>query len=277
MCGAEDCAISERCGEGFEGIGDDGGAEEGAEFFGVGDGVEGIAEAVGDGSEAEIEGFEDGLAAGMGALFHTAILPAFEFTGLDAFLNSILAEFLGEGHGCGAVGFGTDGFDSMEEGIIVNGVAAAHVADCEVKGVEKDHAEEFVVPDRGAEELAGAFGLEDTEDEDAVWRAADGVEGEGGELDEFVEEIRQVAAHGVVGAGEAEERGEAGVDVPDAAVLCEDDRHDLRIGRAIVGDLFPAVPDADLVAEEAHGEAGIAGGLVFEEDVDADVAAVGFG
>ena len=70
----------------------------------------------------------------------------------------------------------------MEEGVIVNGVAAAHVSDGEVKGVEKDHAEEFVVPDRGAEELAGAFGLEDTEDEDAVGGAADGVEGEGGEL-----------------------------------------------------------------------------------------------
>jgi hypothetical protein len=41
--------------------------------------------------------------------------------------------------------------------------------------------------------------------EDAVGGAADGVEGEGGELDEFVEEIRQVAAHGVVRAGEAEE------------------------------------------------------------------------
>jgi hypothetical protein len=181
--GAEDCAISQRCGEGFEGIGDDGGAVEGAEFFGVGDVVEGIAEAVGDGPEAEIEGFEDGLAA----LFHATIFSAFLFAGCEAFLNSILvaflAKFLGEGHGGGAVGFGTDGFDFMEEGIIVNGVAAAHVSDSEVKGVEKDHAEEFVVPDRGAEELAGAFGLEDTEDEDAVGGAADGVEGEGGELD----------------------------------------------------------------------------------------------
>ena len=160
---------------------------EGAELFGIGDRVEGIAESVGDGTEAEGEGFEDGLAAGIGALFLAAILPAFEFAGLDSFLKSILvaflAKFLGEGHGCGAVGFGTDGFDFMEEGVIVNGVAAAHVADCEVKGVEKDHAEEFVVPDRGAEELAGAFGLEDTEDEDAVGGAADGVEGEGGELD----------------------------------------------------------------------------------------------
>ena len=99
---------SERGCEGFEGIGDDGGAEEGAEFFGIGDGVEGIAEAVGDGAEAEIEGFEDGLAAlfhaAILASFDAAILPAFEFAGLDAFL----AKFLGEGHGCGAVGFGTD-------------------------------------------------------------------------------------------------------------------------------------------------------------------------
>ena len=60
------CGGSEGCGEGFEGIGDDGCAVEGAEFFGIGDGVEGVAEAVGDGAEAEVEGFEDGLAAGMG-------------------------------------------------------------------------------------------------------------------------------------------------------------------------------------------------------------------
>jgi len=78
----------------------------------------------------------------------------------------------------------------MEEGIVVNGVAAVHVADGEVKGVEKDHAEEFVVPDRVGEELAGTFGLEEAEDEDAVGGAADGIEGKGGELDEFVEEIR---------------------------------------------------------------------------------------
>jgi len=189
LLAAAACGGSEGGGERFEGIGDDGGAVEGAEFFGIGDGVEGIEEAVGDGAEAEIEGFEDGLAAGMGALFHAAFQFAFLFAGLYAFLNSILAKFLGEGHGGGAVGFGTDGFDFMEEGVIVNGVAAVHVADCEVKGVEKDHAEEFVVPDRGAEELAGAFGLEDTEDEDAVGRAANGVEGEGGELDEAEEEV----------------------------------------------------------------------------------------
>jgi hypothetical protein len=281
VCGAADCAISERCGEGFEGIGDDGGAVEGAEFFGVGDVVEGIAEAVGDWAEAEVEGFEDGLAARMGALFHAAFLPALEFAGLNPFLNSILvaflAEFLGEGHGCGTVGFGTDGFDFMEEGVIVNGVAAVHVADDEVEGVDENHGEEFFVPDRVAEEFAGTFGFEDTEGEDAVGGAADGIERDGGELDEFVEEVGEIAAHGVVWAGEAEERGKGRVDVPDAAVLCEDDGDDLWIGRAVVGDLFPAVPNADLVAEEAHGEAGIAGGLVFEEEVEGDVASVGFG
>jgi len=51
----------------------------------------------------------------------------------------------------------------------------------------------------------------------------------------------------------------------------------LWIGRTVVGVLFPAVPDADHVAEEPHGEVGIAGGLVLEEDVDANLAAVGFG
>ena len=113
VSGASDAGDgSEGCGEGFEGIGDDGCAVEGAEFFGIGDGFDGVAEAVGDGAEAEVEGFEDGLAAGMGTLFHAA----FQFAGLKAFLNSILAafqsailvKFLGEGHGGGAVGFRTD-------------------------------------------------------------------------------------------------------------------------------------------------------------------------
>jgi len=76
------------------------------------DSRESETKAVGDGAEAEVEGFEDGLAAGMGTLFHAA----FQFAGLKAFLNSILAafqsailvKFLGEGHGGGAVGFRTD-------------------------------------------------------------------------------------------------------------------------------------------------------------------------
>jgi hypothetical protein len=71
----------------------------------------------------------------------------------------------------------------MEEGVIVNGVAAVHVADDEVERIDENHAEEFFVPDRVGEELAGTFGFEDTEGEDAVGGAADGVEGEGGELD----------------------------------------------------------------------------------------------
>ena len=163
---------------------------EGAEFFGIGDGDEGVAEAVGDGAEAEIEGFEDGLPAGGEGAFEFAVGEAFLDSIPAAFHSAVLVKFLGEGHGAGAVGFRTDRFDFMEEGIVVNGVAAVHVADDEVEGVEKDHAEEFVVPDRVAEEFAGTFGLEDAEDEDAVGGAADGIEGEGCELDEFVEEIR---------------------------------------------------------------------------------------
>ena len=81
------------------------------------------------------------------------------------------------------MGFGTDRFDFMEEGIVVNGVAAVHVADGEVECLDEDHGEESVVPDRVAEEFAGAFGFKESEGEDAVGRAADGVEGEGGELD----------------------------------------------------------------------------------------------
>ena len=106
--GAEDYAISERCGEGFEGIGDDGGAEEGAEFFGIGDGVEGVAEAVGDGAEAEIEGFEDGLPAGGEGAFEFAVGEAFLDSISAAFHSAVLVKFLGEGHGAGAVGFRTD-------------------------------------------------------------------------------------------------------------------------------------------------------------------------
>jgi len=170
----------------------------------------------------------------LGAAFSTP----FQFARLKAFLNTIhsaiVVKLLGEGHGCGAVGFRTNGFNFMDEGIVVNGVAAVHVADREVKGVEKNHAEEFVVPDRVAEELAGAFGLEDAEDEDPVGSAADGIEGEGGELDEFVEEIGQIPAHRIVRPGEAEKRSQARINVPDAAVLGDDDRDDLRIGRANV-------------------------------------------
>ena len=137
-----DCAISERCGEGFEGIGDDGGAVEGAEFFGIGDGVEGIAEAVGDGAEAEIEGFEDGLAAGIGTLFHAAFL----FAGVEAFLNSFLAELLGEGHGAGAEGWVANGLNFADESGPVNWVGAGEE--------EANEAVEEAAGDMG-EEVAG--------------------------------------------------------------------------------------------------------------------------
>ena len=81
---------------------------EGAEFFGIGDGDEGVAEAVGDGAETEIEGFEDGLAAGGKGAFAFAVGEAFLDSILAAFHSAFLVKFLGEGHGCGAVGFGTD-------------------------------------------------------------------------------------------------------------------------------------------------------------------------
>ena len=145
---------SERCGEGFEGIGDDGGAEEGAEFFGIGDGFDGVAEAVGDGAEAEIEGFEDGLAAGMGALFQAA----FEFAGGEAFL----AELLGESHGAGAEGWVADTVNFADEVGPVNWVGAGEEeADEAVEETAGDVGEEVVVPDGIAEETADGFGFED--------------------------------------------------------------------------------------------------------------------
>jgi len=115
-CAAAVCGGSERCGEGFEGIGDDGGAVEGAEFFGIGDGFDGVAEAVGDGAEAEIEGFEDGLAA----LFHAAILPAFQ----ASFDAAFLAELLGESHGAGAEGWVANTVNFADEVGPVNWVGA---------------------------------------------------------------------------------------------------------------------------------------------------------
>jgi len=183
-CGAAVCAILERCGEGFEGIGDDGGAVEGAEFFGVGDVVEGIAETVGDGAEAEIEGFEDGLAAGGEGAFSFTFLKAFEFAFLNSFLAAFLAEMLGESHGAGAVGLVADAFNSAEDEGPVKWVGAIEdVGDEAVEKVAGDMGEEVVVPDDIVEEETDGFGFEGAEDEDAVGGAADGVEGDGGELD----------------------------------------------------------------------------------------------
>jgi hypothetical protein len=154
---------------------------EGAEFFGIGDVVEGIAEAIGDGPEAEVEGFDDGLAA----LFHAAFLAAFKFAGGEAFLNSFVAEMLGESHGAGAVGLVTDTVDFAEDAVPVNWVGAIEdVGDEAVEEATGDIGEEVVVPDGIAEETADGFGFEGAEDEDAVGGAADGVEGDGGELDE---------------------------------------------------------------------------------------------
>jgi hypothetical protein len=197
-CGATDCAISERGCEGFDGIGDDGGAVEGAEFFGIGDGVEGVAEAVGDGAEAEIEGFEDGLAAGMGALFQAAFL----FTGGEAFLNSFvaafLAELLGESHGAGAEGWVANTVNFADEVGPVNWVGAGEEeADEAVEEATGDIGEEVVVPDGVAEETADGVGFEDAKDEDAVGGAADGVEGDGGELDEAEGEVGEEGAEEV--------------------------------------------------------------------------------
>jgi hypothetical protein len=175
---------------------------EGAEFFGIGDGFDGVAEAVGDGAEAEIEGFEDGLAAGMGALFHAAILSAFLFAGCEAFLNSILAAFLaemlGESHGAGAVGLVADAVDFAEDAGPVNWVGAIEdVGDEAIEETAGDVGEEVVVPDGVAEETADGFGFEGAEDEDAVGRAADGVEWDGGELDEAEGEVGQEGAEEV--------------------------------------------------------------------------------
>ena len=59
-----------------------------------------------------------------------------------------------------------------------------------------DDPEELVVPDVGTEQFAAAFGFENAENKDAVGCAADGIEGNGGHLNEPVGEIGQVLAEG---------------------------------------------------------------------------------
>ena len=113
----------------------------------------------------------------MGALFQAAFL----FTGGEAFLNSFLAEMLGESHGAGAVGLVADTVNSAEDAGPVNWVGAIEdVGDEAVEETTGDMGEEVVVPDGVAEETADGFGFEGAEDEDAVGGAADGVKGDGG-------------------------------------------------------------------------------------------------
>jgi hypothetical protein len=60
-----------------------------------------------------------------------------------------------------------------------------------------------------------------------------------------------------------------GAEIPDFAVLGEDDGEDDWEGLGVAEEADPFFPDADHVAEEAEGDEGVAGGLVFEEEVDA--------
>ncbi len=113
---------------------------ENAQFLRIRDRFDRITKPFRDRAKAKVERFKNQLATGgetafmetLGAAFSTA----FQFARLKAFLNTILAafhsavlvKFLGEGHGACSVRFRTNGFYLMEEGIIVNGVAAAQVA-----------------------------------------------------------------------------------------------------------------------------------------------------
>jgi len=191
---------------------------------------------------------------------------AFEFAGGEAFL----AELLGESHGAGAEGWVADTMNFADEVGPVNWVGAGEEeADEAVEEATGDMGEEVVVPDGVAEETADGFGFEDAEDEDAVGRAADGVEGDGGELDEAEGKIGQEGAEEVERGGVAEEGGELGAEFPDSAVLGEDDGEDDREGFGVAVEADPFFPDADHVTEEAEGDEGVASGLVFEEEVDA--------
>jgi hypothetical protein len=59
------------------------------------------------------------------------------------------------------------------------------------------------------------------------------------------------------------------LEIPDFAVLGEDDGDDDWEGFGVAEEADPFFPDADHVAKEAEGDEGVAGGLVFEEEVDA--------
>jgi hypothetical protein len=114
----------------------------------------------------------------LAALFHAAILATF------------LAELLGEIHGAGAVGLVADTLNFADEVGPVNWAGAGEEeADEAVEQATGDMGEEVVVPDGVAEETADGFCFEGAEDEDAVGRAADGVEGDDGELDEAEGEV----------------------------------------------------------------------------------------
>jgi len=104
--------------------------------------------------------------------------------GEGAFQFAFHAEMLGKSHGAGAVGLVADTLNSAEDEGPVNWVGA--IEDAGDEAVEKaagDMGEEVVVPDGVVEEAADGFGFEGAEDEDAFWGAADGVEGDSGELD----------------------------------------------------------------------------------------------
>ena len=58
-----------------------------------------------------------------------------------------------------------------------------------------------------------------------------------------------------------------GIELPDFAVLGEDDGDDDWEGFGVAVEADPFFPDADHVAEEADGDEGVASGLVFEEEV----------
>jgi hypothetical protein len=105
---------------------------------------------------------------------------------------------LGESHGTGAVGLVADSINSAEDVGPVNWIGAGeNVGNEALEDSAGEIGEEVVVPDGVAEKAADGFCFEHAEDEDPVGRAADGIEGDGGELDEAEGEVRQERAEEV--------------------------------------------------------------------------------
>ncbi len=155
---------------------------------------------------------------------------------------------LGESLGAGAMGLVADSLNFAEDAGPVNWVGAIEdVGDEAVEEAAGDMGEEVVVPDGVAEEAADGFCFEGAEDEDAVRGAEDGVEGDGGELDEAEGEVWDEGPEKVEGGGVAEESGELGAEIPDFAVLGEDDGEDdwERFGVAEEADPFTGATVSD--------------------------------
>ena len=125
-----------------------------------------------------------------------------------------------------------------------------------------------------AEKFSGAFRFENPQHQHPLRRAPDRRIGKRRELDQFIKEIRQIPPHWVLRSSELEKRRQPGIHIPHAAVLSDHGAQDVRIRRTIPRNPFPAVPDIDHIAQQPHGQPGIAGGLMLKQHINAHIPPV---